>query len=199
MCPLLINGEEYDIYKINPSPYDETEIIPNKGMKCGNDIKIFSTKDNQFRFAVLICWDFIVESNKLYLLNYDSDRYLHSVFNPSYNSDKDRFQRKADTDCENYRVDLMQVNVNKYGGTCIIGVEHKNTVKRLKNEGCRPDDSVRFKLCEAAGEMTIIADLNFKGVEVPPSVGAKPRLRIHKSYVFIEGSWKEKYPPWWSP
>lgn len=196
ICPVLMGGEEYDVFKINPSPNYETEVIPKKFMKPGNDIKVFFSAKNNFRFVVLICWDYIIESNKLYL--YDNGHSsINFIFNPSYNPDKDRFQRKADSDCENYHIDLVQVNAKTFGGSCIIGIENKNVIHRLKLEGCRQKDNFVYKLCEANGEMMIFSDLELNGIEVPSSVGSKPRIRIKGCYTYENDSWKETKSPWW--
>jgi tetratricopeptide (TPR) repeat protein len=188
-CPVIVNGEEYPVYKINPSPYLETEIARGKGMKSGKDIKIFGTKDRKFTFGVLICLDYLAESYRLY--NYESNNVegVNFIFNPSFNPDPERFQRRADTDCENYHVDIVQTNVSKYGGTCIVGVEHKDVIKRLIDEGYRQNDGTKYKLCESFDEMMIIADLKLTGVEVPTHVKGKPRINIKGRYRFKNGHW----------
>jgi len=55
----------------------------------------------------------------------------------------------------------------KYGGTCIIGKEHKILLDRLRNNRLKPEDDIKYKLCQADGEMMIIADLNIK-MKAPP-------------------------------
>jgi tetratricopeptide (TPR) repeat protein/predicted amidohydrolase len=196
ICPVLMGGEEYDVLKINPSPYYETELISGKGMKSGNDIKIFFSTKREFKFAVLVCWDYIKESNRLYLSG-NGEKPINLIINPQYNSDKDRFQRKADTDCENYHADIIQVNAYEFGGSCIFGIENKNVIDRLKSAGCRQEDGFVYKLCEASGEMMIFSDLDLAGIEVPSSVDSKPRIRITGCYIYEKDSWQKKESPWW--
>jgi len=191
ICPVIINGKDYPVYKIHPSPTLESEIAPGKGMKPGKDIKIFSTKDGKFKFGVLICLDYLEESYRLYKYRNEKES-INTIFNPSFNPDPGRFQRRADSDCENYHVDLIQVNVKDWGGTCIIGIEHKDIIKRLVNEGYRQNDDIKYKLCEVKGEMMIIVDLSMMDLKVPTPLGAKPRIQIIGCYVYENGCWQQK-------
>jgi len=191
ICPVIISGKENLVYKIHPSPYLESEIAPGKGMKSGKDIKIFGTEDGKIKFGVLICFDYLKESYQLYQHQNNGKMGVNFIFNPSFNPNPERFQKQGNVDCENYYLDLIQTNVKKYGGTCIIGVEHKDIIKRLINEGYRQDDDITYKLCEASGEMMIIADLNLKGVEVPTSLGAGPRIKMIGRYIYKNECWQE--------
>jgi len=192
ICPVIINGEVYPVYKICPS-YLERDVEPGKGMKSGNDIKIFRTNDNKFKFVVLVCLDYSDSSGNKYLL-YQRQRDgegINFIFIPSHNEDIDGFQKTADTDCVNYKVDLIQTNVKEYGGTCIIGVEDKDFIEmRLINDGYRKKDGIKYKLCEAEGEMMIIADLSLKGIEIPKSAYSKPRIQIIGRYIYKETDWE---------
>lgn len=196
ICPVVFNGDIYSVFKINPSPYFEYTIAPNKGMSSGNQIKLFNLKKS--KFSVLICLDYLKESNNLCGLSGNNENDIKFIFNPSCNSDVKRFQRRANSDCENYHMDILQVNIKKYGGTCIIGIEHKNYIDRMINEGYRMDDDINYKICEANDEMMIIADISTKGVEIPTHVNAKPRIRIHSGYIYTNNSWQEKLDPWWN-
>jgi len=189
ICPVIINGEVHLVCKICPS-YFEGDVEPGKGMKSGNDIKIFRTNDNKFKFVVLVCLDYL--NNKHLLYQHQSNgEGVNFIFNPSFNKDTERFQKTADTDCVNYNVDLIQTNVKEYGGTCIIGVEDKEFIKvRLINGGYRKDDGITYKLCEADGEMIIIADLSLKRVEIPKSAYSKPRIQIIGRYIYKETNWE---------
>jgi tetratricopeptide (TPR) repeat protein len=147
ICPVIISGEEYPVYKIHPSPQLESRIAPGKGMNSGKDIKIFKTIDKKFSFSVLICMDYLRESWRLHHQLDEGDR-VNMIFNPQFNSDVGRFQRLANTECENYHTDIMQINVTNYGGTCIIGIEDKKIISRFISEGFRNDDSINYKICE---------------------------------------------------
>ncbi|MEW6096681.1 MAG: hypothetical protein AB1567_09170 [bacterium] len=189
ICPVIINGEYHPVYKINPS-YLEQEVEPGKGMKSGKDIKIFMTKDKKFKFGVLVCLDYLVERFRLYQ-HQSNGKGVNFIFNPSYNRDTERFQKTADTDCLNYHVDIIQTNAKEYGGTCIIGVEDRDFIRRrLVEGGYRRDDGITYKLCEAKGEMTIIAELNLNGVERPKSLGATPRIKIIGRYIYDKADWQ---------
>lgn len=191
ICPVIISGEECLVYKVHPSPHFESEIATGKGMRSGKNIKIFETEDGKLKFGVLICLDYLEESYQLYRYQNKGNKGVNLIFNPSFNPDPERFQRLANSDCENYYVDIIQTNVKKYGGTCIIGVEHKDIISRLINEGYRQDDDITYKLCEANDEMMIIADLNLKRVEVPTPLGAGPRIKIVRRYIYKNDSWQE--------
>lgn len=184
ICPVIINGKEYPVYKIHPAPYFEGEIEPGKGMKPGKDIKIFETENKKFRFGVLICIDYLCESHHY------KDKGVNFIFIPSFNPHTERFQKFADSYCTNNHVDLMLTNVKEYGGTCIIGVEHEAFIQRLINEGYRENDNIEYKLYESRGEMMIMAKLSLRGVEVPTSSGAKPRIQIIGRYIYKNGCWE---------
>ena len=193
ICPVIIGGEPNYVYKIHPSPYLESEIAPGKGMRQGKDLKIFGTYDGKFKFGVLICLDYLEESNRLFQYQYKGKKGVNFIFNPSFNSDPERFQRRANSDCENYHVDVIQTNVKEYGKTCVIGIEHHDVIRRLINEGYRDDDDIKYKLCEASNEdeVLIIADLNLEGVRVPTPVEAKPRINIIGRYKYKNSCWQE--------
>jgi predicted amidohydrolase len=195
VCPVIINGEEYPMRKIHPSPHFETEIILGKKMKKGTEIKIFRTEDGKFSFGVLICLDYVEESYKLCQYKRDGERCINLIFNPSYNPDPLRFQTLANSHCTNYHVDTLQTNIvknrNKYGGTCIIGLEHKDNLKRLEEEGIKPTDDITYKLYEAEGEKMIIADLNLKGVEVSTTSDDTPRITIRAEFKYKNKCWQK--------
>ena len=192
VCPIIVSGKKYLVYKINPSPHFEIELELGKGMKTGEDIKIFGTKDGVFKFGVLICIDFLREGKILYDYKDEFNKGLNFIFNPSFNPETKRFQRNANSDCENYYVDIIQVNAKEHGGSCIIGVEHKNVIKRLASEGYREKDDVTYKLCEAKGEMIIIADISLIALKVPTPLRESPRLKIVERYNYIKKRWKKQ-------
>jgi tetratricopeptide (TPR) repeat protein/predicted amidohydrolase len=186
ICPIIIKGEENRVYKLNPSPSFECEISSGKGMRSGDVINIFGTEDGKFRFVVLICIDYLMEGHRLFQYESKGVKGINVIFNPSFNQDTKRFQKTADVDCLNHKVDVIQINAKKFGGTCIIGVEHKKVIERLINEGYRINDTIDYKLCEAKEEMMLIADLSLKTkrVEVPQVVDAKPRIKIIERYIY---------------
>ena len=180
VCPVIISGQIYSVYKINPSPHLEIPIAPGKGMIQGNDIKIFNIKNKRIRFVVLICMDYLKESWRLYNQIGKNER-VNIIFNPQFNSDVGRFQRLANSECENHFIDIMQINVKEYGGTCVIGREHKDIIKRFISEGYREKDEITYKICEVKRneEIAIIVDINvYKEITVPTPIESLPTSRI---------------------
>jgi hypothetical protein len=86
----------------------------------------------------------------------------------------------------------------KYGGTCTIGSENRKMINRLISEGYRQDDSIKYKLCEANGEMILIADLYLKGIEIPTHVRSEPRIKVHGRYIYEDGLWQKIESTWWT-
>lgn len=60
-------------------------------------------------------------------------------------------------------------------GTFRFGVLSRNFLERLIKECIKPDDDITYKLCEADGEMMIIADLNLEIANMPTPLGAASR------------------------
>ena len=102
ICPVIINGEEYLVYKLHPSPYHEQELIAGRYMKPGNDIKIFTSSDNRFRFVVLICIDYIEEHKRFVPLSKDENN-INLIINPSLNPDISEFQNLASSNSKFYQ------------------------------------------------------------------------------------------------
>jgi len=189
-CILIYNDDEYLIKKMHPSPYSEGEVATGKGMKKGNEIKIFHINDGDLKFTVLICMDFYYESWRLFDYEFDGSKGVDYIFVPSYNDDKERFQKHADAYCYNNPVDVIKVS-NTECISCIFGPAHKSLLERLKNDKFRGDDQFKYKLCEASGEMIIIADLNKTPTHVPTPLGTTPRIKIIRRFVYNIDDWKE--------
>jgi hypothetical protein len=171
----------------------ECAISPGKGMNSGNDIKIFSITNKKISFAVLICMDYPKECWRLYH-QLGRDEKVNLIFNPQYNSDVKRFQRKANSDCETQFVDIIQINVADYGGTCVIGKEHNKIIGRFISEGFREDDEITYKICEVSRnkEMAIIVDIDIlKEIIVPTPIDSNPMPRIS-----LVGSYQHKDNQW---
>ena len=200
ICPVIINGEEYLVYKLHQSPFHEQELIAGRCMKTGNDIKIFTSPDNRFRFVVLICIDYIEEHKRFIPLS-KNENNINLIINPALNPDIHEFQNLASSNSKFYHIDWMTTNIKEYdgkdyGGTCFIGVENKTAIERLIGEGCRQKDNISYKLCEASGEMLLILDLFFTNVETPTHIRATPRIKILSGYDFKGDMWQEKALPW---
>jgi len=194
-CSVIISGTKYSVHKIHPSPNAEEEVESARGMKRGKDILVFDTKFG--KFVVLICLDY---RNEAYRILHHKKKEISNVdfiINPCHNSDVANFQAKANQDCQegNYpyvlQTNYWSVKEGKPGGTCIVGMDHKNAIKRYEEESYRPqNDPVTYKLLEAHDEMILFADLDIsrKGVPVPAS-GVK--MRNVSRYIWQEEGWQK--------
>jgi hypothetical protein len=153
VCPIVIDNEAYFYRKVHPSLFESTKLA-GWGMKPGETIFIFQTRYG--KISVLLCIDYTTYSHKLY--GYRPD----IVLNPCYDERILRFQERASLDARDYEFFVIQANRAKYGETCIIGKEHRLQLDRLRCDGFKPDDQITYKLCQATGEMIIIADINIR-------------------------------------
>lgn len=165
LCHIIIDGKDYSYAKNHRSIFEEEIDI---GMKPGNKIIIFETKYG--KIAVLTCVDFDREFTRI-VNNCDL------IINPRYDLDKEhKFQRIADLSID--REDgsrsptfILQINpkktrwgsINGGRGTTIIGFEHTYRMTRYRNEGLRPKDGIKYKICEGKDETIIIADIRIGG------------------------------------
>ncbi len=175
MCPVIIYGAVYPIFKINPS-YFENEIVKGFGMNCGSEITIFQTNDNKFRFVVLICLDFIRECH--YFV--DGDNKVDFIFVPSYNPSRWKFQRNSDVLCETYQVDIGISNLTekeeKFGGSCFICFENRSFFDYLVSSGIKKSDEILYKVIEAQKESMLIIDLEPKEIKISKTPGTIPKI-----------------------
>jgi hypothetical protein len=160
-------------------------------MKQGNEIKIFSTKDGSFRFAILICMDYYSERWKLYECEYNQKIGIDILFVPSINDNYKRFQKAADSDCENYTTDFVKVcHANDI--SAVFGRYHKDFKERLIKLGLRPDDNCDYKLLELSGENLTIFELSKEKIIVPTPIFSRPRIFINERMKFNDKRWKNK-------
>ena len=187
VCPIIINGEYIDptYKKCCPSPIENPETT-GRGMKSGNIIYIFQTKCG--RFSVLTCIDYTKHSRRV--CEYEEGNCVDFIINPSYDKNIFRFQSRCNSDCEDYDINVIQVNKSpdngKYGGTCIIGKEHDDILNKLINDGFKPKDDIKYKLFQLNCEMMIIANLNIR-IKAPPvslPIGYTGRIRISKEQCY---------------
>lgn len=122
-------------------------------------------------------------------------RGLDFIFNPSCNRDVKNFQERGNQDCQEGNFPyILQVNVLKfrgeeYGGTCIIGTDHQGAINRYREELHVPhNDTIKYKLLQADGEMLLIADLdiNRKGVPMPAS---DFKMKFVSRYLYRDRQW----------
>ncbi|MGA9049225.1 MAG: tetratricopeptide repeat protein [Dehalococcoidia bacterium] len=170
VCPIIIDGAFVDppYKKHKPSPIENPEST-GYGMKSGNILYIFQTKCG--RFSILTCMDYADQSYRICRYEEHGAKGVDFIINPCYDQNIFRFQNHCNSDCEDYGIDVIQVNRapedNKYGGTCIIGKEHETILERLKGDAFKPSDGVKYKLVQLDAEMIIIAKLNIE-MKAPP-------------------------------
>lgn len=194
-CYVIYNDLKYKINKINPCPYEESDLIYGKKMNQGNEILIFNTKDKKLKFSILICLDYYNESWKVLNYKFDETDTLDFIFNPSFDDSVDKFQRCADGDCEKYITDIIKVsNANPKGGSYVFGREHKRGIERLKYENIRKDDLYKYKLCEILGEGMLIFDIVRKPIEVPTPLKATHRIQEFQFFTFKDDNWERNEP-----
>ncbi len=195
ICPAIILGAEYLTRKIHPSPFTEGEVEPGRGMKRGKEILVFQTRFG--RFVLLTCLDYREE---VYRIIYNADEKIKNVdfiINPCYNRDVANFQKQGDLNCQQgscpyiLQANVLRINGEECGGTCIIGTDHKSALDRYEAEGYKPgNDPIKYKLLQAEREMMLIADLDVKRKGVPmPASGFK--MKGVARYVFRDGRWQK--------
>jgi len=192
ICPIIIDGIVIDpqYRKHHPSPH-ETPETTGRGMRSGSILYIFQTRCG--RFSVLTCIDY---TDQIYRICKHEAKHIDYVINPCYDSNVLRIQHRCNADCQDYEIDVIQVNRapdnSRYGRSCIIGKEHDSVLERLKNDGFKPEDDMKYKLFQLDGEMMAIVDLNIRS---RPSVGLPidytGRIRISKKrlYKYENGLW----------
>ena len=180
-CPIIVKGQDYYIQKLNPSPHFEKEVIKGRHMKKGKKIFVFETKFG--KFVVLICIDYRKEVHRILHNPNKKIRNVDFIIVPQYNENVKSFQEHGNQACQedNFpyitQVNAWKVFDREVGGTCVIGMEHKDALKRYKMEGLKPDDNIDYKLIEAKGERIMIIDLDIKRKGVPlPASGPKMKL-----------------------
>lgn len=193
ICPIIIEGTLIDpLYKKHTPSVFETSAPTGRGMKQGNLIYIFQTKCG--RFSVLTCIDYASQSYRV--CKYD-EKGVDFIINPCCDQNIFRFQPRCNSDCEDYGIDVIQVNKAtkgiEYGKSCIIGKEHNIILDKLSEEGFKPKDGIKYKLCEADGEMMIIADLNIKmkapPVSLPINYGGRIKISKTNCYKYENRHW----------
>lgn len=193
ICPIIIYGVyiEPPYKKHKPSTFENPETT-GRGMKSGKSIYIFQTKCGMF--AVLSCIDYADQS---YRVCRYCDVGVDFIINPCYDNNISRFQPRCNSDCEDYGVNIIQVNKSEeeseYGKSCIIGKEHKSILKRLIDDKFKPVDDIKYKLFQLNGEMMMIADLNIS-IKAPPvsvDINYTGRIKVRKErcYIYKKEDW----------
>jgi len=176
-CVILYDGKKYTVSKINPSP-QEKEIVPEKGMVPGENIRPFQT-----RFGVLIpliCLDFRSEHHRIERFVANGGE-VHFLFVPSFDKSQknvERYHRQADIDSEEHRLYVFISNISKGGGTSAFGFEHEDCLRNLASTGCKPKDQFNYKWAEIqrGEEGVIIAVVNVPPQDVVPYSSGRENL-----------------------
>jgi predicted amidohydrolase len=168
ICPIMINGcliqPEYK--KVNPSSSEKIE-IENERMISGKFIYFYETSIGIF--SVLTCIDF---EQVIYSIISDKQKKIDFIINPCYDEQIERFQKLADSICENNEITIIQTNRSedrsrKYGRSGILGREHDSIITRLTTAKMRTRNDPKYLLAKAKGEELLIADINFE-IKSPP-------------------------------
>ena len=168
ICPIMINGcliqPEYK--KVNPSSSEKIE-IENEKMIPGKFIYFYETSIGIF--SVLTCIDF---EQVIYSIISDKQKKIDFIINPCYDEQIERFQKLADSICENNEITIIQTNRSedrsrKYGRSGILGREHDSIITRLTTAKMRTRNDPKYLLAKAKGEELLIADINFE-IKSPP-------------------------------
>jgi len=73
-----------------------------------------------------------------------------------------------------------------------MGIEDENRIKQLMAEGFKPEDDITRKLCEATGEMMIIASLHPKGVYRTTGITQEAKIKDIVRYIYENEDWQEE-------
>ena len=188
ICPIIINGNVLYYRKCHCSIFEESN---GEGMNRGDELYIIQTKFG--KISVLNCIDFDEELHRI--LNEKVD----IIINPRCDIDKEHtFQKRADIEIERpdgskLHTFMLQVNTMKVnwgeseggGGTCIFGYEHKYRIEKYKKDGLRPNDNIKYKICQAMDEMILIADF-----KIAPSTEKRINMGNWHKYDENKKCWK---------
>jgi predicted amidohydrolase len=198
ICPIIIDGECFDYKKVCPAPLERPgKTEPEHGMKSGDVIFRFETRYGIF--SVLICNDCRELIYKVGNVDY--------IINPSYDPHISNVQEVLNSEARDHHITTIQANAMEqqvtkdgkilkvYGKSCIISNEWPSSIEALKNDGYKPkEDNIPYKICEAMGEMMIIANINIK-IKYPPSPTPpdyEGRIRGIRRYIWQKGEWQKQ-------
>lgn len=196
ICPIIIDGKYFEYKKVYPSPH-ESPGRTEYGMKAGDVIYKFKTKYGIF--SVLIC----IDCRELI----DKVRDVDYVINPSYDPNPSRFQQAYSLEARDHEITTIQANAaqqsvvkdgkkfTEYGKSCIISNEYSPFIDGFRNDGFKQkEDNIPYKICEATGEMMIIANINIK-IKSPPrpiTTNYKGRILEIRRYIWQNGEWQKQ-------
>lgn len=167
--------------KINPSAFEDSEIMGARMTPGEKLIHIYETKFG--KFAVLICRDF---GNFVHTLR----GIVDVIFVPSYNPTNVRFHKDADNHVTNSPSYIIISNTALYGGTSIFGQLNKAYFSTLEQGGCKEKGDNSYKLCEIeqGKEEMIIADFDLihKSPQLQTAINPDEEIKSVKGIKKIE-------------
>ena len=175
-CPVIMKSKVNLIYqsKITPAAPEDKEMWES-GMIPGDSIYKYETQFG--KFVILICRDF--ERFAHYFRDIDVD----FIICPSFNGAIDRFHIEANNHVTKNPSYILMANTGVFGGSSIFAQLNKNYFYRLVGEGCKDEEDMSFKLCEAkiGKDEIIIANFNLthKSIQIPvPSESSKEKRSV---------------------
>ncbi|MFO8109817.1 MAG: tetratricopeptide repeat protein [Thermoplasmata archaeon] len=184
ISPIVIRGSNIEppYKKICPSPFENPEVRGGI-FKSGEIIYAFETECGRFSF--LTCADYATHGDLIHKYKKNGFEGVNFVIITCYDQRSSKYQPRFDSDCEDYGIDIIQVNRDgeNYGNSCVIGREHDSTMDKSKK------DEVRYKIFQLEGEVIGIVDLNIN--RSPPTDDDMEDTRFRKTalYEYKEGEW----------
>jgi len=167
ICPVIIDGHQIQpsYAKVNPSSFERIE-IQGKKMEPGKFIYLYQTSCGFF--SVLTCIDFERVIHSII----SSREKIDFIINPCFDEQIVRFQRLANTICENNEITIIQVNRSeddsgKFGHSGILSREHDTIITRLTMQKMRDNEDPKYLLAKTNAEELLIADIDFE-LKSPP-------------------------------
>jgi predicted amidohydrolase len=180
ICPVIINGHQIqpEYAKVNPSSFERIE-IQGQRMVPGKFIYLYQTSCGFF--TVLTCIDFEQVIHSII----SAREKIDFIVNPCYDEQIVRFQRLANTICENNEITIIQVNRSedssgKFGHSGILSREHDTIIARLTMQKMRDDQDPKYLLAKTNDEELLIADINFELKSPPLPLPGDYQGRINK-------------------
>jgi len=185
VCEIVCNGTNCQYAKCHPSIFEQRT---GEEMNPGNFIPLFQTKWG--KVAVLNCIDFNIMRDSFVRLPVDI------LINPRFDIARDnKFLEKANDMmhtpegdknplfilvCNAAEAELREVRGN--GGTAIISYQDSYALPNFEGVGLYPENSVKYNVCQARGEMMITAALRLGPIK-------RHRARIGNLYLREGNEW----------
>jgi len=187
VCPVFIDGDRYDVHKLNPSPF-QVSMVDGDSL-CGGSTNSIFKNTRAGNFAVLLCSDFLHDD----LLGFVNTHALDFLIVPSCQDDSDRYFTRFAEQVRDSKEGLYALFPNLYvpevseGRSGIIGVVDDIFVKSAISRRIT-DAKPRTKLWEAgSGNDFVVADFDLRQKK-PPRVknkAAAPNVIIKRTRSYL--------------